>query len=220
MICVRLLVSIAATIAVLFAPVNSAVAFRCHRHQCCSTNYSSPDCCRPCYGTNYICAQYKLEENLYYAHYLEDGCGAVPWPIAIEAGELEDLPHDCPGECFLAKNISAKKSNASDGSPTLFQGFPAPLTSDYSPRWADGITECDMFYKCIHVWQNCRTYKAKVYELKLPNGKHFYMAYQIDAFPSGTCPRPLPILLGNKCVGGHTYSFKTCGGKPLVLLTN
>jgi hypothetical protein len=182
-------------------------------------------------ATNYTCILYRLytigpNDYMYYAEYYEGGCASDPWPFAVEAGDINPIPQSCPETCipdtFAARAaVTGEMATVEHYAPKTFQGFDPALHSDFTPTWETGITTVGKTtFKRIHFSKEGRTYKAKVFDVNLPNGKSVYVAFEINAFPPGEKSTIIDAGGARRGVGEHSYSIQNIGGKGMIFLTD
>jgi hypothetical protein len=236
MVSTRHYVFVLATLATLLVPVTSALHGE-QRRGCKDCGGDSPSEGSSASGeksllaTNYTCILYRLytlgpNDYMYYAEYLEGGCTADPWPFAVEAGSINPIPQTCPETCIpdtfgFRTLATGEMPTVQHYAPKTFQGFDPALHSDYTPRWETGISTVGTpTYKRIYFSKEGRTYKAKVFDVILPNGKSSYVAFEIDAFPSGEKTSIINASGARRGVGEHSYSIQDVGGKGMIFLTD
>jgi hypothetical protein len=163
---------------------------------------------------------YEIGPNdfIYYATYYEGNCGVEAQDVYVEDVDLGDNPlEDCPDECV----ITSRKSQhyGPDDMPRIdhytkkiFPGYNPALAAAYAPRWAAGVSQVGSpVYKRINLVKEGRTYKAKVFELRLSASKTIYIAFEIESFPSSEHPGTIASNSAKRCVGQHAYSMKYNG---------
>ena len=133
---------------------------------------------------------------------------------------LQACPDGCIQSSFKGHHY------ASDDMPRLdhytrkvFAGFDPALPSSFTPRWAAGVTQVGSpVFKYIHLVDEGRIYKGKIFELTLGGSKTIYVAFEVANF-TGSGQTTIAPSGAKRCAGHHAYSMKY-NGKDMLLFVD